>query len=84
MICLLFNFCFFDIIIGFYMFIYLLCFEQLFMLEKISFWLKLGGFVFVNFSKEDMEVEVIEEWLGCEEGWMFWFGYGVDNMLCLI
>ncbi|KAK4668957.1 LOW QUALITY PROTEIN: uncharacterized protein QC764_701180 [Podospora pseudoanserina] len=84
MTCLSFNPCSFDIIIGLYTLIHLPRSEQLLMLEKISLWLKPGGLALVNFSKEDTEADVIEEWLGREEGWMFWSGYGADNMPRLI
>ncbi|KAK4650949.1 hypothetical protein QC762_701180 [Podospora pseudocomata] len=84
MTCLSFNPCSFDIIIGLYTLIHLPRSEQLLMLEKISLWLKPGGLALVNFSKEDTEADIIEEWLGREEGWMFWSGYGADNMPRLI
>ncbi|KAK4173739.1 S-adenosyl-L-methionine-dependent methyltransferase [Triangularia setosa] len=79
-----FNPCSFDIIIGLYTLIHLPRLEQLLMLEKIGLWLKTGGLALLNFSKEDTEADIIEKWLGREEGWIFWSGYGADNIPSLI
>ncbi|KAK0719049.1 S-adenosyl-L-methionine-dependent methyltransferase [Apiosordaria backusii] len=76
--------CSFDIIIGLYTLIHLPRPEQLLMLEKISLWLRPGGLALLNFSKEDTEADIIERWLGHEQGWMFWSGYGADNMPGLV
>ncbi|KAK4198030.1 S-adenosyl-L-methionine-dependent methyltransferase [Triangularia verruculosa] len=79
-----FDPCSFNIIIGLYTLIHLPRSEQLLMLEKISRWLKPGGLALLNFSKEDTEADVIEQWLGRKEGWMFWSGHGASSMPGLI
>ncbi|KAK4187134.1 S-adenosyl-L-methionine-dependent methyltransferase [Podospora australis] len=70
-----------DVVVGLYSLIHLPREEQLVMMQKIGKWLRPGGLVLVNFSREDEESQVMEQWLGQEEGWMFWSGFGAEKML---
>lgn len=70
----------FDAVVAMYSLIHLPREEQTAIVAKMARqWLKPGGLVLANFSMEDREAEVIENWLGDERGWMFWSGWGVEK-----
>ncbi len=70
----------FDLILAFYSIIHLPRLEQTALLERITQWLKPGGYFVGNFSGEEMESVVMEKWLD-EKGWMFWSGWGKEKTL---
>ncbi|KAK3339925.1 methyltransferase [Lasiosphaeria hispida] len=71
----------FDAIVALYSVIHLPREEQDILMGRIAKWLKPGGVVLVNFAGEDVKEATIEKWLGCDEGWMFWSGWGAEATL---
>ncbi|KAI1329680.1 S-adenosyl-L-methionine-dependent methyltransferase [Xylariaceae sp. FL0255] len=69
-----------DLVAAFYSIIHLPRTEQVELLGRITEWLKPGGYFVANFSKEEAETVVHENWLH-EKGWMFWSGWGKDKSL---
>ncbi|ORY15127.1 S-adenosyl-L-methionine-dependent methyltransferase [Clohesyomyces aquaticus] len=53
--------------------------EQSIQLQKATTWLTPGGYLLANFGAGEMEGGVNERWLGEENGWMFWSGWGVEG-----
>ncbi|KAI0099024.1 S-adenosyl-L-methionine-dependent methyltransferase [Nemania sp. FL0031] len=70
----------FDLVAGFYSIIHLPRDEQTALLERIARWLKPGGYLVANFSKEEATAAVNEKWLD-DKGWMFWSGWGEKKTL---
>ncbi|CAN8105844.1 unnamed protein product [Discula destructiva] len=68
-----------DAVVGMYSVIHLPRAEQVAMLRKIAAWLKPGGWLLANFGAEELAGAEAQNWLGEEEGWMFWSGWGVDG-----
>ncbi len=68
-----------DAVIGMYSLIHLPREEQSDMVNKISRWLRPGGYMLVNFTSADHEANINPNWLA-EKGWMFWSGWGLDHM----
>lgn len=68
-----------DAVLGFYSIIHLPREEQVVMLRKIATWLKPGGWLLANFGATEGEGSEAQNWLGEEEGWMFWSGWGVEG-----
>lgn len=64
-----------DGVVALYSIIHLPRDEQAEMLARIGKWLKPGGILLANFSDEETEGVVMEQWLG-EKDWMFWSGWG--------
>lgn len=54
--------------------------EQALMLEKMTGWLKEGGYLLATFATKQVDGVVMENWLS-EKGWMFWSGLGLDATL---
>ena len=69
----------FDAVVGMYSIIHLPRAEQVEMLYKIVAWLKPGGWVLANFAAEELVGREMQKWLGEEEGWMFWSGWGSEG-----
>ncbi|KAI0529916.1 S-adenosyl-L-methionine-dependent methyltransferase [Xylaria digitata] len=69
-----------DLVVAFYSIIHLPRTEQEALLERITQWLKPGGYLVANFSTEEMESGVLEKWLD-DRGWMFWSGWGQEKTL---
>ncbi|KAF2003760.1 methyltransferase domain-containing protein [Amniculicola lignicola CBS 123094] len=74
----------FTAVLAFYSIIHLPRSEQPLLLSKIHDWLEPGGLFLANFSAEDMEEGVVDEWLGLEKGWMFWSGWGVEGSVGMV
>lgn len=74
----------FDAITGFYSIIHLPREEQSTLMGKIVEWLKPGGYFLANFSVRDMPGLEAEKWLGHEEGWMFWSGWGEEGSVRMV
>ncbi|KAI1122448.1 S-adenosyl-L-methionine-dependent methyltransferase [Nemania abortiva] len=70
----------FDLVAGFYSIIHLPRDEQTALLERIARWLKPGGYLVANFSKEEAEAAVMEKWLD-DKGWMYWSAWGEKKTL---
>lgn len=68
----------FDMVVGMYSLIHLPRAEQEETIQKIARWLKPGGYLLANFSKEAMEGAVQERWLA-DKGWMYWSGFGTEK-----
>lgn len=68
-----------DAVFGFYSIIHLPREEQVTMLRKIAGWLKPGGWLLANFGAEEAAGSEARNWLGEEEGWMFWSGWGAEG-----
>jgi SAM-dependent methyltransferase len=69
----------FDAVVAMYSLIHLPRVEQPALIEKASQWLKTGGWLLVNFGAAEDEWSVEREWLGEEDGVMFWSGWGVER-----
>jgi SAM-dependent methyltransferase len=59
-----------DAVVGFYSIIHLPRGEQTEIVGRCAKWLRKGGLLLVNFSKEEVESRVEPGWLGEEDGWM--------------
>ncbi|CAG8958923.1 hypothetical protein HYFRA_00012920 [Hymenoscyphus fraxineus] len=69
----------FNAVVGMYSLIHLPRDEQVVLLAKIATWLKPGGFLLANFAAEESEGSEVQKWLGEEQGWMFWSGWGSEG-----
>jgi SAM-dependent methyltransferase len=65
----------FDAIVAFYSFFHLPREEQGMMVQKISHWLKEGGWLLFNLATDEGD-QMMEDWLGEK---MFWSGLGVEG-----
>lgn len=74
----------FHAITGFYSIIHLPRAEQTQLLHRIATWLKPGGFLLANFAVQEAEEIVNERWLGQEEGWMYWSGWGEEGSVGVV
>jgi 2-polyprenyl-3-methyl-5-hydroxy-6-metoxy-1,4-benzoquinol methylase len=74
----------FTVVVGLYSLIHLPREEQTVFLHRAFRWLKPGGMMLINFAKEETEGEVMEEWLGKSEGWMYWSSWGEEKMMQII
>jgi ubiquinone/menaquinone biosynthesis C-methylase UbiE len=74
----------FDVVVALYSLIHLPRNEQRIMMTEVHRWLKPGGMILMNYSVEEMEGEVIENWLGQDKGWMYWSAWGKDKMLQML
>jgi ubiquinone/menaquinone biosynthesis C-methylase UbiE len=74
----------FDAVTGFYSIVHLPREEQTTLMGKIVQWLKPGGYFLANFSVTDMPALQEEKWLGHEEGWMFWSGWGEKESVQMV
>jgi len=70
----------FDLVVALFSFIHLPRVEQEALFQRVSRWLRPGGFFLANFSRDDTESAVIEKWLD-EKGWMYWSGWGQQKTL---
>ncbi|KAI0521328.1 S-adenosyl-L-methionine-dependent methyltransferase [Xylaria bambusicola] len=69
-----------DLVVAFYSIIHLPRTEQTALLERITKWLKPGGYFVANFSAKESENAVREQWLD-DKDWMFWSGWGQEKTL---
>ncbi|CAI6325184.1 unnamed protein product [Periconia digitata] len=69
----------FDAVVGFYSIIHLPRAEQTELLGRIVKWLKPGGYLLANFSKEEFSNRVNTQWLGQKKGWAYWSGWGEEG-----
>ncbi|KAK5633032.1 hypothetical protein RRF57_008746 [Xylaria bambusicola] len=69
-----------DLVVAFYSVIHLPRTEQTALLERITKWLKPGGYFVANFSAEETEGAVMDKWLD-DKDWMFWSGWGQEKTL---
>lgn len=69
-----------DVVLGLYSIIHLPREEQVELLEKITGWLKPGGYFLANFAQKESESVINEEWLD-EKGWMFWSSWGQERTI---
>ncbi|KAF1940593.1 methyltransferase [Clathrospora elynae] len=74
----------FDVVTGFYSIIHLPREEQTQLMHKVFEWLKPGGFFLANFSARDFPNMEEDNWLGHEEGWMFWSGWGEEKSVKMV
>jgi SAM-dependent methyltransferase len=74
----------FDAVVGFYSLIHLPRSEQTEFMKKIVQWLKPGGLFLANFAQEELESEVNPKWLGEEEGWVYWSGWGEEGSVRMV
>ncbi|KIW04981.1 uncharacterized protein PV09_04143 [Verruconis gallopava] len=65
-------------VVGMYSIIHLPRDEQSQLLGKIAKWLQPGGYLLANFSEEELEGLVNENWLS-EGGWMYWSAWGAER-----
>ncbi|KAL2131091.1 hypothetical protein VTI74DRAFT_5565 [Chaetomium olivicolor] len=72
-----------DGVVGLYSMIHLPREEQKVMLQRVAGWVREGGVVLVNFGAEELEGEVIEQWLG-DGGWMYWSGWGEEGSVRMV
>ncbi len=72
------------VVVGLYSLIHLPREEQKVFLHRVYRWLKPGGMMLINFAKEETEGQVMEEWLGVRDGWMYWSSWGEENMMQII
>ena len=71
-----------DAVVAMYSVIHLPRAEQAALLARIRRWLRPGtGVMLVNFAAEAVEAVVDEAWLGNQDGWMYWSGYGAEATL---
>jgi ubiquinone/menaquinone biosynthesis C-methylase UbiE len=69
-----------DAVVAMYSLIHLPQNEQVTLLERISDWLKPGGYLLANFAEQEATSIVDEHWMH-EKGWTFWSGLGVQGTL---
>ncbi|KAF2262755.1 methyltransferase domain-containing protein [Lojkania enalia] len=74
----------FDVVFGLFSIIHLPRQEQRVLVKRVFNWLRPCGVFLANFSKDAVEVEIIEKWLGEEQGWMFWSGWGEDGSVNMV
>lgn len=74
----------FDAVIAMHSIVHLPRTEQVEMLRKIVTWLKPGGWILANFAAEELMGSEIHDWLGEEEGWMFWSGWGSEGTVQMV
>lgn len=65
-----------DAVVAFYSIIHLPRTEQTELMRKIAKWLKPGGLLLANFSRDEIPYLVDPTWLGQEKGWTYWSGWG--------
>ncbi|KAI2620848.1 S-adenosyl-L-methionine-dependent methyltransferase [Xylaria nigripes] len=70
----------FDLVVAFYSIIHLPREEQTALFGRVAQWLKPGGYLVANFSKAEMDVFILPDWLD-DKGWMFWSGWGAEGTL---
>lgn len=68
-----------DAVVAMYSVIHLPRDEQVVMLGRIARWLKPGGWLLANFGAREEVGSEARHWLGEDEGWMFWSGWGVEG-----
>ncbi|KAL1840394.1 hypothetical protein VTJ49DRAFT_520 [Mycothermus thermophilus] len=73
----------FDAIVGLYSLVHLPREEQTVFLHRAARWLKREGLLMVNFAREEVEGEVRTGWLGQEEGWVYFSGWGEKTVKVL-
>jgi SAM-dependent methyltransferase len=71
-------------VVAFYSIIHLPREEQTELLRRLHAWLAPGGLVVANFAVEEEESSVIDRWLDCDEGWMFWSAWGAERTVALL
>jgi SAM-dependent methyltransferase len=74
----------FDAVVSFYAFIHLPREEQVVMLERVYSWLKPGGVLLLNLTARDMPDAHETNWLGSEEGKMYWSGFDAEKGVGLV
>jgi SAM-dependent methyltransferase len=74
----------FDAVVSFYAFIHLPRDEQVVMLERVYSWLKPGGVLLLNLTARDMPDAHETNWLGSEEGKMYWSGFDAEKGVGLV
>lgn len=70
----------FDAVLAMYSIIHLPRPEQSEILQRIWTWLKPGGLFLANFSGEGFEGNVDDGWLGGNDGFMYWSGWGKEEI----
>lgn len=74
----------FDVIVALYSVIHLPREEQKVLMERVVGWLRPGGMFLVNFATEEIEGTAEEGWLGREEAWMYWSGWGRERTMEMV
>jgi 2-polyprenyl-3-methyl-5-hydroxy-6-metoxy-1,4-benzoquinol methylase len=74
----------FDVIVALYSLIHLPREEQTVFLHRAIRWLRPGGMLMINFLKDEVEGETVENWLGHEKGWIYRSGWGEEKTLQII
>jgi ubiquinone/menaquinone biosynthesis C-methylase UbiE len=74
----------FDAIVAFYSIIHLPRKEQTILIHRIARWLKPGGYFLANFSEDEFPGSEENNWLGEENGWMFWSSWGGERTIGVI
>jgi ubiquinone/menaquinone biosynthesis C-methylase UbiE len=74
----------FDAVTGFYSIVHLPREEQSQLMQKITKWLKPGGFFLANFSTEDLPAAEVNNWMDHAKGYMFWSGWGEKGSLEMV
>ncbi|KAK4151536.1 S-adenosyl-L-methionine-dependent methyltransferase [Chaetomidium leptoderma] len=74
----------FDVVVGLYSLIHLPREEQTVFLHRVFRWLKPGGMLLMNFPVEEVEGAITQHWLGHQQGWMFWSGWGEEKTMQII
>jgi len=73
----------FDAVVGFYSIIHLPREEQVVLMERISGWLKPGGYFLANFATSGVEESWQKSWL-VEGSGMFWSSWGEEGSLGMV
>ena len=68
----------FTAVVALYTFLHVPREEQVDMFRKIALWLKPGGHLLCNFSREEIHGRVYDKWLD-DKGWMYESGFGAEG-----
>jgi 2-polyprenyl-3-methyl-5-hydroxy-6-metoxy-1,4-benzoquinol methylase len=74
----------FDVIVALYSLIHLPREDQTVFLHRAIRWLRPGGMLMINFLRDEVEGEVVENWLGHENGWIYRSGWGEEKTMQII
>jgi SAM-dependent methyltransferase len=74
----------FDAVVAMYSLVHLPKDEQPVLLQRISKWLKKGGWLLVNFGAGADDGSMVSNWLGEKDAGMFWSGWGAERTCALV